>query len=335
MDIRRADVISLYDLEFKGDVLSSKDRKILQEKSQQTHMGKRFSSSFSWLFYGEQLPGSERFSLPVTSKEKSQRGACVLVDADNAIGVYSVWNSLRDQADPLALKRNAWELSSSQVEDFNRLGLDLEEVERHYPFVAIQAEASDLPQFCANNAEDLGRLFTGDYESEDPSCLKEYISGNLSRRSYERLLIRWTEALAVYAGDISEDQYENSLFRAVQVFEACIMVRALFRKISKRADSMKRKLIVFTPHPWAVKGIMNSMAAAEETFIVSPPVSSVEAERLLLTSYERFGIGKTVESARRVCESLDNRFQWVKAQILGGVAVAVFVIDTLLKWKGK
>ena len=141
--------------------------------------------------------------------------------------------------------------------------------------------------------------------------------------------------MAVYSGDTDEDRYENSLFRAVQIFEVCVMVRALFRKISKRADSIKRKLSMFTPRPWSVSEIMNSLAGAEETFIVSPPISSVEAERLLTASYERFGIGKTVESARRSCESLEKRFQWAKTQFLAVVAVAVFILDTLLKLRGE
>ena len=80
---------------------------------------------------------------------------------------------------------------------------------------------------------------------------------------------------------------------------------------------------------------MNSLAAAEETFIVSPPVSSVEAEGLLIGSYGKFGISKNVESARRSAESLEKRFQWAKTQFLGVVAGAVFIINTLLNLKGK
>lgn len=294
-------------------------------------MGKRLSFSFDWLFYGEDLPGSERFCLPVTGEQNAQRGSCVLVDADNAIGVYSVWNSFHNHEDALNLKRNAWDLSSEQIRDLDRLGLDLEDIERHYPFLAVQADTPDLARFCADNAEDLGKLFTGDYESEDPKHLKDYISENLSRRSYERLLIRWTEALAVYSCDIDDDKYENSLFRAVQVFELCILVRRLFRKISKKAEDMMPRLSMFFPRPWSVNGILNSLSTAEETFILSPPISSVEAERLLTVSYERFGVAKTVESAKRSCESLERRFQWAKAQFLGVVAVLVFILDTLLK----
>ena len=71
----------------------------------------------------------------------------------------------------------------------------------------------------------------------------------------------------------------------------------------------------------------NELLRAPRTLEVSP-----EAERLLTATYDRFGVGKTVESARRSCESLEKRFQWAKAQFLGVVAVVVFMVDTILKF---
>src|SRR5262249_2109991 len=190
------------------------------------------------------------------------------VNPRNAVGVYSVWNSFSDVKDVFDLKGRAGKLASDEYQDLVRLGLNLVdgEQERQYPFVAIQAHASDFERFCSDNAEALGKLFTGDYESEDPNRLKGYISDNLSRRKYERLLIRWTDALAVYSDETDKKQYENSLFRAVQIFELCVLVRTLFRKISQKADNLQQKVSMFVPRPWAVKEIMNSLAAAEETF---------------------------------------------------------------------
>lgn len=83
--------------------------------------------------------------------------------------------------------------------------------ERHYPFMAIQVESQDLDRFCAENAEDLARLFTGDYEKESSGWLRSHLEKDLSHRSYERLYIRWTDALAVYSSGISEEDYRLSL----------------------------------------------------------------------------------------------------------------------------
>jgi hypothetical protein len=211
------------------------------------------------------------------------------------------------------------------------LGLVPSEVERQYPFVSIRINAEDLEQFCAANALEIGALYTGNLEHERSSRLSDHWKASISWREYEVLLIRWTEALGIYRARIDGKEndalYELTLFRAVQLFEACILLRRWLRRLSEEADSVAADTTWYRPRPWAVNQLLASFAKFERDFVVSPPVQSVEAEALLRKAFMAFGIPAMVDSTRRTCELLERRHQWAKTQFLVGVAVLSFLLD--------
>ncbi|MGP0096105.1 MAG: hypothetical protein ACLPHI_03655 [Terriglobales bacterium] len=169
--------------------------------------------------------------------------------------------------------------------ELDRLELGIVENDRQYPFIAIRARTGDLDAFCKDNATDLGRVFTGNYEDEEPRYLDQYVNAenNISRRRYERLYVRWTDALAVYSDSVDESEYEKTLFRAVLLFENCIILRRLL---------------------W-----------------------SLEASRLLATTYKSFGIPDRFEATNRGCNVMEKRFHWAKTQLFVSIGVATYLLD--------
>jgi hypothetical protein len=143
-----------------------------------------------------------------------------MVSPEHGAGVFSVWQTITGGTDPLELKRRTWD-SGDPYGELDSLDLSIVENDREYPFIAIRARTGDLDAFCKDNATDLGRVFTGNYEDEELRYLDQYVNAenNVSRGRYERLYVRWTDALAVYSDSVDESEYEKTLFRAVQLFE--------------------------------------------------------------------------------------------------------------------
>jgi hypothetical protein len=266
-----------------------------------------------------------------------ERGATLLRYPKLSAGVCSIWQQFDSGHDPRAEKDRAWKWygdSNTYQTELEHIGISLLDTERVYTFVSlvVDVDAADLSRFCLENAEELGRIFTGGYESEEPSQLRSYIeTGNLSWRSYERLFFRWTDALAVYSRDTAD--YEHVLFRAAQVFETCVLTRTILRALKERADGAASTTTAFWPRPWKVNRIITQFAAAEKDFIIAPPVQSVEADRLLRAAQNQFGIPQMVAAMKESVSYLDRRFQWSKAQFLGVIAIVLFFFDKIVPFK--
>jgi len=324
MELLRTDIISLHDLEFRGASLEAAEIERLRSASADTLLDTRLRESCNWLFDGQVLPGFERFSFP---ENESNKGSSLLLSSTEGIGVLSVWQSFPGNRDPLELKNEMWESSGPHLAPLANIGLEVEESDRYYPFIAVRSNASDLDDFCKNHAEEIGRLFTGGYDYEDSRYLKQYIENNISRRSYERLYIRWTEALAIYDRNVDTDNYENTVFRAVQLFETCIVIRRLLRTLNRSIDAIYPSVSLLRPRPWKVNSLSQKLMSLERGFVIAPPIWSAEAERLLQQAYEHFGIPKMFDSSKRSQEVLERRFQWAKTQLLVGLAVVTYILD--------
>jgi hypothetical protein len=290
------------------------------------------------MFYGNALPRCHRYSFPsLTMSLPAERGATVLLYPDLSVGVCSVWQQFEGDADPLAMKNKAWQWysdSNAYSVSLSHAGISLLNTERLYTFVSVVADvgSEDLNKFCSDNAEELGRIFTGNYESEESAQLVSYIAAaNPSRRRYERLFFRWTDALAIYSRDT--DEYEYVMFRAAQVFETCILTRAILRSIKEKADQTASIVSAYLPRPWKVNRIIAQFAAGEKDFIVAPPVQSVETERLLRAAHDQFGIPKMATAMRESISYLEKRFQWSKTQFLAVIAIVLFVFDKVVPFK--
>jgi len=253
-----------------------------------------------------------------------------MVSPEHGAGVFSVWQTISDGTDPLELKRRTWD-SGDPYRELDNLDLSIVENDREYPFMAIRARTGDLDAFCKDNATDLGRVFTGNYEDEELRYLDQYVNieHNVSRRRYERLYLRWTDALAVYSNSVDESEYEKTLFRAVQLFENCIILRRLLDNADRRVEEISSTLSFYRPRPWAVQKVLQSVRDFQRQFVDAPPIWSLEAARLLATTYKSFGIDDRFEATNRGCDLMERRFQWAKTQLFVSIGVATYLFDKL------
>ena len=249
MDLLRIDLVDILDVSLTDD-----QRRLLrpiESKQQQRRaagLAQRLEESSEWIFYPRQLEGFAVIDFSRQSEDLSTRGAVLRLSREQGYGTYITWKSYGPERDPLWVKTNSWnECAAARQPLFDVVG----EVSglRHYPFVALRANASDVDRFCSENAEQLGRVFTGDHEGESPETLRSYINDNVSHRSYEKFLAQWTEAMAVYSNATNENHYELSFFRAVQVFEHWILARNAFSAITEQLNSTASTLFVVTWRP--------------------------------------------------------------------------------------
>ncbi|BAY76610.1 hypothetical protein NIES25_30630 [Nostoc linckia NIES-25] len=335
MNYLRTDIISIFDLDFLGDSISSSTMYKLEKMNQKTDIETIYKSSYQWIFYQGLFRQFNRFYFQVPISTSISRGCSILVNKEYGIGILSIWLTFRNVDDPIGCKHKVWNIDDSTCSEINSVlqlssDWDIEEMERHYAFTSIQINSDNISEFCYENAVMLGRLFTGGYEHEEEEILKKYIEqNNISSRHYERLFIRWTDALAVYSRYIDDRQYEIALCRAIQIFETCILLRRLFKNISAKSEKISSSLSVINPNPWAVNKLQSSFSRLERNFVVSPPIISVEAERLLKAAYKNFGIFEMIESTRQECEFMERRFQWVKTQFIISLAILTYFLDKI------
>lgn len=325
MNLKRIDIISLLDLRFDGV-------KSLSQFSagSQSRMVDRLNESFDWLFYGEQLRDFELYDISSTVPDAA--GAILRIHRRLNIGTHIVWRSYDASHDPHELKASAWDRTNDDSSPVKRWFENLR-TDRYYPFVAIRADADDVDAFATQNAEEIGRLLTGNLEGERPSDLCRYVEDDLSRRRYEKLLLLWTDALALYSRTEPEEQYERCMFRAVQVYENCILARVSLLALSERMDRFQRHLFFVTPWAWfRSRELLATFSSVEEVFVMYPLVQSVEADRLIATAHVRFGLDKVLAGTKAKQAELREQMEWAKAQTLGLIAVGVYVLDKIVGW---
>jgi hypothetical protein len=327
----RTDIVAVLDLRFAGvrqlPQLSSRSSKAQNPSP----ILARLDESFSWLFYGEQLRDFELFE--ISSAIPQTTGAVLRINRLLGIGTYILWRTYYGDSDPHALKSAAWERTE---EDLGSVYPFFEElrVERFYPFVAIQADTDDIDGFAIANAEEIGRILTGDLEGERPATLCKYIETDLSLRSYEKLMIRWTEALVLYSRMESEKKYEECMFRAVQVFEHCILARVSLLALREQMEQFLRHFSVMTPSKWfKSRELLASFSNIEESFVMYPRVQSVEADRLIAAAHAQFGLDKVLAGTKAKQSELREQMEWAKTQTLGLMAFITYLLDKIIGWE--
>jgi hypothetical protein len=340
-DILRIDLVSLFDLDFKSEGIPLSFLKELEDRQKkESEIRRLYASSFDWIFYrlpnnSPSLPDCERYSF--SSRINEVEGESVLINRKYGVGVYSIWQKFKKGSfSPMDVKQKPWK--DKTWRDYCDISLKgVKGIERNFPFIGILLNTSDVGKYCTEYGVELGRVFTGNLEMEDNAQLEAYIRNNLSRREYERFFLRWTEGLAVYGSNIKDGRiieewiYEQSLFRAVQIFETCILVWRLLRKITQSVNDLSNRLSMFTPRPWAVNWLLQGFLQIQLGLVSGPPVQSVEGERLLQAAYASFGIDALVKSTQQSCDFLERRFQWAKTQSLVGVGIFTYVLNIILK----
>jgi hypothetical protein len=330
MKLIRTDILSLQDLQF------ARVRPLPRLSSRPSNGPKtsdilaRLNESFSWLYYGEQLRDFEL--IDISSAIPDTAGAALRLNRRLGIGTYILWRTYGGDRDPQKLKKEAWQRCEEDLSPLSPFFDDLRG-ERFYPFVAMEADTDDIDGFAAANAEEIGRILTGNLGEERPAKLRQYIEGDLSQRSYEKLLIRWTDGLAIYSRIEPKEKYENSMFRAVQVFEHCILARVSLLAVAEQIDEFQRHLAVVTPTKWfKSRDLLASFSNIEESFVMYPRVQSVDADRLITGAQAQFGLDKVLAGAKAKQSELREQLEWAKTQTLGLLAFITYLLDKIVGW---
>jgi hypothetical protein len=330
----KTDVVTLFDIDFRESRLGAGRLRALERLGGRADAAliDLLGTSFDWIFYcdterSKVLPGMQRIDVSRLVEGDDAKGACLLVNAEFGVGVLAVWRAYDEKHRPREIKTDLGPgQAGSEWSTLNKLAkhVEIETCERSYPFVAVTGAPSDLDRFCEENAVELGELFTGNLEFERPDLLARYIrDGNISSRDYERLFLRWTDCLAIYSHRERDVDRQLTMFRAVQVYETCILVRRLVLTVCRR---MERR--PFLPSPQSGQQL-DAARRIRRQFLVAIPVQSEEAGRLLSLAYDRCGMPALWAALDDAAKTLDARFQWSKAWLLGMVGVGVYVAEKL------
>jgi hypothetical protein len=158
MKLIRTDILSLQDLRFARVRRFSRLSSRPSNGPKTSHILARLNESFSWLFYGEQLRDFEL--IDISSAIPDTAGAALRVNRRLGIGTYILWRTYRGDRDPNKLKDEAWKRCEEDLSPLSPFFDDLRG-ERFYPFVAMEADTDDIDGFAAANAEEIGRILTG------------------------------------------------------------------------------------------------------------------------------------------------------------------------------
>ena len=330
LDLLRTDVVSIFDLRFEHS--DSIPWPQITSDVHPSRIASRLSESFGWNFYGDDIKGFQLFDL--SSAVPGTTGAALRINRQSRVGTFLIWRTFDGRSDPQQLKSDAWEQSGENTSVLDSVLHGLQ-IDRIFPFLSIQVDTDpdDLDAVAADHAVELGRLLTGDLEGERPATLKQYIEADLSRRAYEKLFLRWTEALAVYARLDDPEFYENCMFRAVQIFEHCILAQVSLISLMERMEHFSRHLFLVGLFKWLrARELFAALSATETTFVVYPRTQSVEAVRLLAAAQAQFGLPAFLASAKSKGSELRDQFEWAKTQTLALIAVLTYLFDKIIGW---
>jgi hypothetical protein len=206
--------------------------------------------------------------------------------------------------------------------------------------LTVQVDTDNLDDFVASNAEDIGRLFTGNSEDERPRRLAAYATdADISRRRFERIYVRSTDALAVYDTTTSLMDMDLASMRVARLVETGILMRRLLRETAFEAEEVMKSirwwtLPWFTDPPKRAEHLRETVADADLTPSVAPPTHSIEGERLLAQTFAAFDVPKLHKDVRHALSELDRRLEWRRVQWLALFAVLIFIANAAIAvWK--
>jgi hypothetical protein len=363
MALNRIDVIRLFDIDLSTGGRITNLRASLQSDFQSPAF-LRYKESFSWLFDPQDIPGSDeqrkidptkrylsdavncafslpefdRFSLSPDGKDQSDKGGVITISEALRIAVVCLWNRYSGDSDAIDLKLSLdTSIPRYYLNQISILFPYIAEAELMYPFFGIRCEEIQLEQVLAKE-EFLGRLFSGGLEHEADQILKNYVQDNLSHRRYEALFVRSSDGLGVYTWHIEQDAgadqllYENTLFRAVQVCELCLLEHRLIRSFKSQVDQDARKVRIL-PRPLLVEQRRNELLRIEMGMIKALPFRTAEGRQLIRKVQEKFNIPQSLQDAKDSYNFLETRYQNTKTTALAIVAVIAYIFDKMKVWE--
>ena len=307
------------------------------------------------------LPGLQRFilvdegeaaaELPLGGESTLPPRGCgcsVLIDARRHVGVASFWFHAAWCGSPATLSQ-ALAFKTLPILEFETVVRRLAPFvtvagqERQHTVMAIRLASPDTPQEAVDRCgPDVARLLTGSDEFTDEYWLRQYVDAaeSASRRSYERMFVRWTDTLLLYNREVGkqdmtsyEDELRTSIARATQVIEQCVLVRRLLRNFNREIERRSARHVLL---PWRVRRkLLRPFFEIERRYRIAPPFRTVEGEHLVTTSFRRFGVEQLFESARAASEFLERRLdaaqtEWALA--IAAIAIVASVVVELAPW---
>ena len=364
MTLNRIDVIRLFDIDLSRGGRITNLRATLQTDSPSPAYS-RYAESFSWLFDPQDTPGNndqlkidpterylsdavncpfslpefDRFSLSPNGEDQSDQGGIITVSESLRIGVVCIWNRYPGGMDAINLKLSLdTSVPRYYLKQISILFPYIAEAELMYPFFGIRCEEVRLEQVLASEAVFLGRLFSGGLEHEADETLRNYVRDNLSNRGYEALFVRSSDGLGVYTSHVEQDPgfdqllYENTLFRAVQVCELCLLEHRLIRSFKSQVDQDARKVRIL-PRPLLVERRRNELLRVEMGMIKALPFRTAEGRQLVRKAQEKFNIPQSLQDAKDSYNFLETRYQNTKTTALAIVAVIAYIFDKMKLWE--
>jgi hypothetical protein len=373
MSIVNVDLAVMADFEFKpGHPPGQLTKEFPDEADARLRaLGEDYKLSEEWLWYRPRKWNQDETPL-FRERRIVYRNDLSLPDRPAANGLRFVYLPKRGvgvatvSVSEAAWRINPWEARKSWwtefdywLEVFRKSGLLNKKgkaaSERIYLFLAVRVDTPDLTIYCHDHASDVAPWFTTGRESESLERKRSLVGpeNNISHRSYERLFIRWTDALAIYNLDTvaeaarndfqpaktlppGQDNYSLARCRAAQLFEHCILTRRIFRTDGKQIETLSRTTRMATSFPVVSKNwnrandVLSAFSQAELEMVVAPPVRSVEASELVDAALKQCGVPQFVEGIRRSYDLLDRRLQWARGQWLAALAVLVFLANLII-----
>jgi hypothetical protein len=338
--VKKIEIFSLMDVDLQSGRLGPKRLdKIAGLSDDDCPLLERYRNSFHWVFswkgdIDNALNGTRRLGLTSIAKQHGFVDASFLIAEEFGVGVLCLQHTT-DSVQNLDQALERKDSTNSECWDnapaiLQKLGFNTCEFDRQYPIVGIELSVPSIKDFLNSeeNKLKIARLFTGNYEFESNADLLKHIENeDLSHRSYERLHLRWTDALAVYDEGVGDD-FETAFMRCVLLYETCVLMRRILLTGIDKMDSLSSSM-TFLPRPFAFNQITESIAQVRAELINAPPVQSEEANRLLSGAYHRFGIRPLAEASIERAKLLESRFQWSKSQLLAGLAVLTYLLEKL------
>jgi hypothetical protein len=357
------DVIQLFDIDLGNGRSLPKLRQVFPDEGAESETFRRFSESFEWLFDPQlepvgasgdddptidylyqsvncaySLPNFDRFGLPPSAAVAGDRGGAITISEKLRVAVLSVWNHYDDASDAVKLKRElSTDIPPHYKRKLSKLFPNIAEAELMLPFVAVRYDSRELADVISRDGVSLGELFSGGLDHEPEKVLSSYLADNLSIRKYEGFFLRPSDALGVYTSGVEnspeddEDLYLNTVFRAVQVCELCLLARRLLRSFKLRADRDAKKVGIF-PRPFLVEKRRNELLSLELDMVKALPFRSPEAPPLVRKAQQKFSVPQYLEDAKDSYAFLESRYQNSKTAALAILAIVTYICDKLHFW---
>lgn len=364
MSISRIDLLQLFDIDLSRKWRMSDVRRLLDSKSRSPAY-ERYKESFQWLFEAQSMPADsetrandpttlllsqkvncpysldrfDRFALAKDNNDPADQGGVITISQSLRAAMVCIWRQYDGAKDPLEIRHSgSVDIPKHYLKQLSGLFDNISEGQMMYPFLSLRYSSSDLGKVLDQDGVLLGTLVSGGLDHEPDETMKRYVVENLSWRRYEGLFLQSTSGMGIYTSGTERtesadiDLYENTLFRAVQVCEVCLLERRLLRTFRTRADGDAKKVRII-PRPFLVEKRREELLVLEDDLINALPFWSPESMRLVRKAQEIFNIPIFLRDAKDSYNFLESRYQNTKTTALAALAVAAYVLDKLGVWQ--